>query len=631
MDEDRFLSLFFGIKHPGPSTSSLDPVLNSLDLPALSSKSSFRHEVDALNAFDYSVKIAGSRGDLEFGALTVNPAHGFSRDSIHDLSRDDFQTDFGVIKKDWEIKRFIFGGSFNALEAEIAVRFGLGTKDSNGYIELNVNLFAGFDSILNLLASDRFENEFLPGVKQSAPISIEIDTSGNRLATYTDNETGLRVKAPIIIESDGRSQAGPHVTVLASNGATGTSKDLLKGNIYSANNIGIGQELNGLDQLADALTVPGLQLRVPGIPIVPFGDGDPANDNDWRLSQDDWRHSSQTGQGHDVFIRNDDDEDDNETNLERIKREAKERQEASNGQSGGVNDNKVKVPSGNPGGNIAPAPTPDREDDFGRKGDDPKFVGAQPILFDLTGNGIKITELSNSAIYMDATGDGLQNRTAWADVGNAVLFFDPDDTGKITEARQYVFTEWDPTAKSDMEALASVFDTDGDGVLSGAELADFKVMVTLADGSTVAVALDQLASLQGYNFKNITSIDLTADATNIELPDGSVITGQTTFTYADGTTGTVADVTLTAEGISYRLEQVESFDGSGTRTEVTTAYNADGSIAFVNTTMVSADGSQTTNTYDDNGDGVVDRLPDDFLRHTSRRRIAENCHQQHGV
>ncbi|MEJ8562320.1 DUF4214 domain-containing protein [Yoonia sp. GPGPB17] len=42
--------------------------------------------------------------------------------------------------------------------------------------------------------------------------------------------------------------------------------------------------------------------------------------------------------------------------------------------------------------------------------------------------------------------------------------------------------------------------------------------------------------------------------------------------------------------------------------KVTTGFNADGSIAFVNMTVVSADGTQTSNTYDDNGDGVVDRL-----------------------
>ncbi|MDX8348802.1 calcium-binding protein [Cognatiyoonia sp. IB215446] len=224
-----------------------------------------------------------------------------------------------------------------------------------------------------------------------------------------------------------------------------------------------------------------------------------------------------------------------------------------------------------------------------------------PILFDLDGDGVQITELSNSSVYMDATGDGFENRTSWAGAGDAVLFYDPDNLGEITEKRQYVFTEWDPTANSDMEALASVFDSNGDGVFDAQDDAwgDFKLLVTNADGSTTAKTLTELG---------IVSIDLTPDATNIELPDGSVITGQTTFTRDDGSTGTVADVTLIAEADGHRLEQVESFDANGTRTEVTTGYDADGSIAFVNTTVVSADGTQIANSYDDNGDGVVDRL-----------------------
>ena len=152
---------------------------------------------------------------------------------------------------------------------------------------------------------------------------------------------------------------------------------------------------------------------------------------------------------------------------------------------------------------------------------DPDTTGPRPILLDLDGNGIEITDLTKSTQFVDATGDGLQNRTAWAGAGDGVLFYDPDNLNAIVEKRQYVFTEWDPTATSDMEALASYFDSNGDGVLdaSDAEFANFKVLVTNADGSTTAMTLAQL---------NITSINLTADATHIELPDGSM-TGETIF------------------------------------------------------------------------------------------------------
>jgi Ca2+-binding RTX toxin-like protein len=232
---------------------------------------------------------------------------------------------------------------------------------------------------------------------------------------------------------------------------------------------------------------------------------------------------------------------------------------------------------------------------------DPGGLGDHPVILDLDGNGIQITELSRSTMFVDAGGDGLLHRTAWAAAGNGVLFYDPDNLGEIAEKRQYVFTEWDPTATSDLEAIASVFDSNGDGVLnsSDAAFADFKVLVTNADGSTTAQTLSQLG---------IVSINLTGDATYIVLPDGSVITGQTTFTRSDSTTGTVADTTLIAEAQGHRVVQAFSTDGSGNRVVDTTAYGADGEVAYAITSVTSPDGSAITNTYDDNGDGVVDRI-----------------------
>ena len=78
------------------------------------------------------------------------------------------------------------------------------------------------------------------------------------------------------------------------------------------------------------------------------------------------------------------------------------------------------------------------------------------------------------------------------------------------------------TANSDMEALRAYFDTNGDGKLTAADaaFAQFRVLVTNADGSKVVKTLAQLG---------ITEINLTEDATRIVLPDGPVIEGQTTF------------------------------------------------------------------------------------------------------
>lgn len=77
-------------------------------------------------------------------------------------------------------------------------------------------------------------------------------------------------------------------------------------------------------------------------------------------------------------------------------------------------------------------------------------------------------------------------------------------------------------ALSEKEALRSAFDFSGDGKLTSADAvsAKFKVLVTKPDATTETKTLTELG---------ITEIDLTGDATPIELPDGSLITGQTTL------------------------------------------------------------------------------------------------------
>jgi hypothetical protein len=233
---------------------------------------------------------------------------------------------------------------------------------------------------------------------------------------------------------------------------------------------------------------------------------------------------------------------------------------------------------------------------------DGKEHGAtKPILLDLDGNGVKIDELSRSTTFVDADGDGLKHRTAWAGAGDGVLFFDADGDGTLSERREYVFTEWDPTASSDMEALRSYFDTNGDGKLTAADagFAQFRVLVTNADGTKTARSLAELG---------ITEINLTEDATRIVLPDGSVIEGQTTFTKSDGSTGTVASTALVAEAEGHRVTEVVSTDGNGNRVVVSTAYGAGGQVLYAVTSVTSPTGASVTNSWDDDGDGVTDRI-----------------------
>jgi hypothetical protein len=114
-----------------------------------------------------------------------------------------------------------------------------------------------------------------------------------------------------------------------------------------------------------------------------------------------------------------------------------------------------------------------------------------------------------------------------------------------------------------------------------------------------------LAEFGGSGQLGITSIDLTGDTTDIRLPDWSVITGQSTFTMG-GVERAAADVTLMAEAQGYDV-RTSAVLTTTTRTTTQTAIDSDGDIAFRIVSVALVDGSQTTNSYDDNGDGQFDR------------------------
>ncbi len=225
--------------------------------------------------------------------------------------------------------------------------------------------------------------------------------------------------------------------------------------------------------------------------------------------------------------------------------------------------------------------------------------GGHPVLLDLSGNGLSINPLSSSSQFLDLKGDGYQHRTAWAGAGNGVLVLDLYSDGKIHQKNQYAFTEWDPSAKGDLQAIKDVFDTNHDGKLDAGDAgwSMFKVMV---NGQMVS-----LASL------GITSIDLTPTGSGQTLSDGSAITGTTTYTKSDGTTGQVGDAVLASDSNGYLIQQTQTTNADGSATTDILGDNTDGSEAFENVVTVSANGLTKTTKYDDTGNGVFDRTQTD--------------------
>ena len=166
--------------------------------------------------------------------------------------------------------------------------------------------------------------------------------------------------------------------------------------------------------------------------------------------------------------------------------------------------------------------------------------GGSPVVLDLSGKGIKVTPLSSSNMFFDMANNGHEQRTAWAGAGNGVLVYDPSG-GAVAQANQVNFTLWDPAAKTDMQALRDVFDSNHDGALNSSDTNwnDFRILVTNADGTQTLETLAQAG---------VTSINLNANSYKQGFTDGSSIDGETTFTRSDGTTGPAASVTLANDG-----------------------------------------------------------------------------------
>ena len=232
------------------------------------------------------------------------------------------------------------------------------------------------------------------------------------------------------------------------------------------------------------------------------------------------------------------------------------------------------------------------------------YPGVEPVILDLAGNGISVTSLDSSASFHNMAGDGLQHRTAWAGAGNGVLVLDVDGTGNVDSPRSFQFTLWDPTAKTDMDALSHVFDTNHNGTLDAgdARWADFKVLVTNADGTTELRTLSELG---------IQSINLTTDNSVVTLADGSQIQGKTTFTRTDGSTGAAADVSLQYDAQGYAIEQTTTHNANGSTTIDVKAFNGNGTLASETVSTVSADGLTRQLQFDSAGDGIFDRSQND--------------------
>ena len=201
--------------------------------------------------------------------------------------------------------------------------------------------------------------------------------------------------------------------------------------------------------------------------------------------------------------------------------------------------------------------------------DSNSFTNIDPLVLDLTGNGISLSNWISNDVYFQsnvvfdpttgqAESDGALHHTSWVNAGNGILVLPVN--GQVTnitetlseyfEGGQYNATSGTYTPWTDGLAALASLTTPGSTVFSEA--------TSLTDTATGEKYWDELrvwqdtnqdgvaqpSELESLDTLGVTAIGLVGSGNQGEQIDGNAITNTTTYTTSSGTTDAVAAVDL---------------------------------------------------------------------------------------
>lgn len=193
----------------------------------------------------------------------------------------------------------------------------------------------------------------------------------------------------------------------------------------------------------------------------------------------------------------------------------------------------------------------------------PEVLNIDPLVLDLNGDGIALTDWVSRTVLFDGLGDGRKHQMGWIAGGDGILVLDRNDNGSIDDITETVSVKLGGVTFADgIAALKSLAMTGAD-VFSRATsrtnaatgnlyFDDLRVWVDAnADGRTDAGELKTLDAL------GIASIGLVGSGNSGEAIAGNDIVNRTTYTKADGSTGEVASVDFQADGAAVTTTELE--------------------------------------------------------------------------
>ncbi len=184
-----------------------------------------------------------------------------------------------------------------------------------------------------------------------------------------------------------------------------------------------------------------------------------------------------------------------------------------------------------------------------------------PVVIDLDGDGLELISLPESTVSMDVDNDGNKERISWVDADDGFIITDLDGDGNLSSQEELFIAQQTAENDTDLEALATLYDTNKDGVLNSDDEKFDDILIFQdknQDGSSDAGEIFSLDEL------GINEISVVSDNRQQVLSDGSVIHGQATYSKIDGTEGVIGDVGLAYSENSSQAGKSSAVEDSNT-------------------------------------------------------------------
>jgi len=126
-----------------------------------------------------------------------------------------------------------------------------------------------------------------------------------------------------------------------------------------------------------------------------------------------------------------------------------------------------------------------------------------PVVVDLKDKGLDLYDLNESPVFFDINDDNYAENTGWIKSGMGLLCYDIGDDGIINTSKEVSFKLWLEGAKTDLDGLRSIFDTNKDGILDKND-EEFNKFVIWEDRNANGISeIGEIKKLESYGIKGL--------------------------------------------------------------------------------------------------------------------------------